>query len=197
MRNRSFGTSVLLLAMVVTAMVALRAADDKGKGKGDQEEGEIVKFSAAPAAVQKTFKEDVKAGKIELLGKGINDKNITFYKATVGLNGMNYEVAVGADGVLLEKILQMTTSDAKIDDCPPPVTKTLKEEAKGAKVEGVEKVAEGKRIHYVIDVAMQRLKYQLIITDDGTLLSKIIDYDKDDLPAPTEAKSGGSGSSKR
>ena len=218
MNLRSAGMSVLLVGLIVTSVVALRAADDKIKGKPKEtkelkdtkdakdtkkeskevDDPGIVKFTASPAAVQKTFKDEVKNGKIELLGKGINDKGIVFYKAMVGIGGNDYEVAVGENGMLLEKILQMATSEVEIDDCPAPVLKTLKEEAKGAKVEAVERVAEGKRIHFVIDVTLQKAKYQVIVTEDGTLISKVIDYDKDSnvVPPPMEATGKGKGTSR-
>ena len=200
MKLRTFGISTLLVALFVTTVVALRAADEKPKGKAKEaEDPGIVKFTASPVAVQKTFKDEVRGGKIELLGKGLNDKGIVFYKALIGIGGNDYEVAVGEDGRLLEKILQLVNSDVEsIDDCPAPVKKTLSEEGKGAKVEAIEKVAEGKRTHFVIDVVLQKSKYQIIIMDDGTLLSKVIDYDKDadSVPAPAEAKSKTSGTRK-
>ena len=153
----------------------------------------IVKFTSAPAAVQKTFKEEVKGGKIDLLGKGANEKGV-FYKALIIFGANNYEVAVAENGMLLEKILQMSTSEIEIEKCPAPVMQTLKEEAKGAKIEAIEQVAEGKRLHFVVDVTLQNSKYQIIIMEDGTLISKVLDYEKneDPVPAPAEATKGNS-----
>jgi hypothetical protein len=207
MKFRSLWMSALLLALPVSTMVALRAADEKPKAKAknaqkvpqevkEPQEGTealppgIVKFTSAPAAVQKTFKEEVKGGKIELLGKGTNDRGV-FYKALIGMGkNKNYEVAVGENGMLLEKILQMTNSEIAVDDCPAPVMKTLKEEARGSKIETIEQVAEGDRLHFVVDVVIQKAKYQIIVMDDGTLISKVMDYEKDEdfVPAPAEAK---------
>ena len=199
MKLRFLGMSVLLAALSVSTVVALRAADDKPKAKAKETKPAqpveekldpgIVKFTSAPAAVQKAFKDEVKGGKIELLGKGENDKGV-FYKAVIGSAGHNYEVAVAESGLLLEKILQMVNSEVTIEDCPAPVIKTLNEEAKGAKVESVEKVVEGKRAHFVLDIVHQKSKYQLVIMEDGVLISKLIDYEKDGdvVPAPVEAK---------
>ena len=201
MKLRFLGMSVLLAGLSVSTVVALRAADDKPKAKAKETKQAqpaeekldpgIVKFTSAPAAVQKTFKEEVK-GKIELLGKGESDKGV-FYKALIGSGGHNYEVAVAENGLLLEKILQMVTTEVAIEDCPAPVMKTLGEEAKGAKTESVEKVIEGKRAHFVFDVVLQKSKYQIIIMEDGTLISKVVDYEKDGdvVPAPVEAKATG------
>jgi hypothetical protein len=202
MKFRYLGMSVLLAGVSVSTVVALLAADDKPKAKtketrqaqpaDEKLDPGVIKFSSAPAAVQKTFKDEVK-GKIELLGKGENDKGV-FYKALIGSpSGHNYEVAVGENGLLLEKILQMVTTEATVEDCPAPVMKTLGEEAKGAKIESVEKVVEGKRAHFVLDVVHQKSKYQIIIMEDGTLISKVIDYERDGevVPAPVEAKASG------
>ena len=226
---RTLGMSALLVALSIGSVVALRAADEKPKGKAKETqkaapkaapkeapkeaaketssapaaeeplEPGIVKFTSAPAAVQKTFKEEVKGGKIELLGKGANERGDVFYKALIVTTVGNYEVAVGENGILLEKILQMTNGEIKIDDCPAPVMKTLTEEARGAKIETIEQVAEGKRLHYVVDVVIQKSKYQIIVMEDGTLISKVIDTEKDEsaVPAPVEAKGNGKNSGTR
>jgi len=229
MKLRSLGMSTLVAALLVSTVVALRAADEKPKAKatkpaaakepaavkdpaskpavgtkpaadaksadGTKPADEalppgVVKFSTAPAPVQKTFLDEVKGGKIELLGKGKNDDGGVFYKALIGMAAGNYEVAVAENGTLLEKILQMESGDIAVDECPAPVLKTLKEEGKGAKIEAVEKVAEGNRLHFIADVMIQKTKYQIIVMEDGTLISKVIDYDKAEelVPAPVEAK---------
>lgn len=191
MTRRSLGISAVLFGLLITSVVAIRAAESKGKAKESEDPG-IVKFTASPAPVQKTFKEEVRGGKIELLGKGMNDKGIVFYKALVGIGGNDYEVAVGENGLLLEKILQLVSTNISIDECPTPVIKTLREEAKGAKVDLVERVAEAKSVQFVIDVTLQKNKYQIIIAEDGNLISKVIDYEKDSniVPAPIEEAAG-------
>ena len=165
MKLRSLGMSTLVAALLVSTVVALRAADEKPKAKatkpaaakdpaavkdpaskpavgtkpaadaksdGTKPADEalppgVVKFSTAPAPVQKTFLDEVKGGKIELLGKGKNDDGGVFYKALIGMAAGNYEVAVAENGTLLEKILQMESGDIAVDECPAPVLKTLKE----------------------------------------------------------------------
>lgn len=208
MHLRFLGISTLSVLAVVSTVVVLSAADaPKGKSKEAkdtkaakpaktqaqaqtqaQEDPGIIKFSTAPAAVQKTFKEEAKGANIELLGTAANDQG-AFYKATLIFGAASYEVAVADSGLLLEKILQVTTTEVSLDDCPAPVKKTLGEEAKGAKVEGVEKLSEGKRDHYVFDVASSKNAYQIVIMDDGTLISKVVDLSgSDPVPAPAEAK---------
>jgi len=201
MQLRFLGISTLAVLVMASTVVALRAADGpKAKGKEtketkaakptkEPEDPGIVKFATAPAAVQKTFKEEARGANIELLGKAKNDQG-AFYKATLIFGTASYEVAVAETGLLLEKILQVVSAEVSLDDCPAPVKKTLGEEAKGAKVEAIEKLSEGKRDHFVCDVVSPKNRYQIVIMDDGTLISKVVDQEKngDPVPAPAEAK---------
>lgn len=201
MQLRFLGISTLSVLVIVSTVVGLSAADGpKAKSKEtketkaakpakEPEDPGIIKFATAPAAVQKTFKEEAKGANIELLGKATNDQG-AFYKATLIFGAANYEVAVAESGLLLEKILQVVSAEVSLDDCPAPVKKTLGEEAKGAKVEAIEKLSEGKRDHFVFDVATSKNKYQIVILDDGTLISKVVDLgtNGDPVPAPAEAK---------
>jgi hypothetical protein len=136
-----------------------------------------VKFASAPPTVQKTFKEETKGGKIESLGKFSTDKVSLFYKAIVGIGNADYEIAVHENGLLLEKIVQPDTVEIKPAECPPAVQKTVREEAKGAKIESVSKVTEGSQITFVVNVALQKLRYELLVADDGTLMQKVVDYE--------------------
>ncbi|WP_157605556.1 hypothetical protein [Schlesneria paludicola] len=190
MKFQTLRTPLVCFAVLATTLVALRAADEKGKAKAapaEQQPG-VIKFETAPAAVQKTFKEETKGSKIELLGKSLNGP--LFFRAIVGVAGNDYDISVAEDGQVLEKVLNAIRTEAKLEDCPPAVQKALKEEAKGAKVEHITRVAAGKRADYVIDVAIGKSKYQLVFHEDGTLSSKMIDEgdDAEELPSPGGTK---------
>lgn len=188
MKLRPVATSLLLFGSLVTAAVALRAADEKGKGK----DGDVppppgtIKFTTAPAPVQKTFKDETKGGKIDLLGKSDPKAGPQFYMAIVGIGTNDYRMAVAEDGTLLEKVLNPATGEIKIEECPAPVMKTLKEEGKGAKVEGVTRVTAGKRADYLINVAAGESKYQIVITEDGTLMSKVMNEGEEEEEQPAK-----------
>jgi hypothetical protein len=169
--------------------MALRAADDKSKVKdSDLPSPGTVKFTSAPAAVQKTFKDETKNAKIELLGKGIGEDKSAYFKAIVPIGSNDYEMAVAEDGQLLEKLLHpIRTDDLKLEDCPPAVQKSLKEDSKSAKVEGVSRVTAGKRSDFIIDVTIQKTKYQMMFTEDGTLMSKVMDFGADESDAQDAA----------
>ncbi len=190
MKFRSLGASMLLVGLLVTAMVALRAADEKPKGKVGEKATEKateeilpgpgeVKFTSAPPAVQKTFKDETNNSRIDLLGKGKNDEkdgeDKAVYRAIVGIGGSNYDLIVAASGQVLFKTLQPMTTEVTLEDCPAPVQKALQAEAKGAKVEVIKRIAAGKRSDFVMEVIVQKLPYQIIFSEDGTLMSKIFD----------------------
>ena len=190
MKFQTLRTPLVCFALLATTLVALRAADEKSKGKsGQAEEPGVIKFETAPAAVQKTFKEEAKNSKIELLGK--SSSGPLFFRAIVGISGNNYDISVAENGQLLEKVIQGITAEIKVDECPPAVLKALKEEIKNAKVENVTRVTAGKRADFLFDVTFpSKVKYQYIFTEDGTLSSKMVDEEDDaaDLPSPAAGK---------
>ena len=190
MKLGQFRTPLVLIALVATTVVALRAADDKSKGKEGDQPG-VIKFSTAPAAVQKLFKEETKNAKIELLGEGKSADGKAFYKAIVPIGASDYEMAVSEDGQLLEKMLNPIRSEVKLEECPPVVQKALKDDSKGAaKVEAIERVTAGKRSDFMMTVLIQKIRYQVIFTEDGTLMSKVMDDsgNEESLPSPEVQK---------
>lgn len=190
MKVRALAMSTLLAGLFAVTVMGVRAADEKGKAKKDDIPPApaatlppgTVKFSAAPAAVQKTFLAESRNSKIELLGQATDGSH---YRAIVGVGTNNYQIAVSKDGQLLEKVLEPFKMDVKWEECPAAVQKTLKDEVKGAQVEGVTKIVEGKQAEYVVEVLIGEIGYELIITDDGTLLSKVLTDDgQPAVPAP-------------
>jgi hypothetical protein len=190
MHFRALSAPVLLMGLSMTALVALQAADDKVKAKDAQaQQPGIIKFTAAPAAVQKTFRDETKNAKIELLGEGKGEDNTVFYKAIVPVGASDYEMAVAADGQLLEKIMNPLRSEVKLEECPPAVQKALRDDSKGAKVNAIEKITAGRRADYIMSVQVQKLHYQIVFTEDGTLMSKVLDDNAgQEVPTPEAAK---------
>lgn len=176
MRSQSLRTPLVVLGLVVSTVMVLRAADEKAKVKdSDVPPPGTIKFAAAPAAVQKAFKEETRNAKIELLGKGVLENKMTFYRAIVPVGTNDYDMAIAENGQVLEKMMHPVRSEIKFEECPAAVQKALKDEVKGAKVEAVERVTAGKRADYIMDVVTQKVRYMMTYTEDGTLMSKIFD----------------------
>lgn len=190
MRIRALKTPVALLALIVMTVVALRAADDKSKVKdSDVPPPGTIKFTSAPPAVQKLFKDQTNNTRIDLLGKGTNEDKTSYYKAMVPIGKYDYVMAVHQDGTLLEKILNASrTEDIKLEDCPPAVQKALREDSKSAKIEAIVRVTAGKRSDYFIDITEGTKPYQVIFTEEGILVSKMIIDPADEEPAANDVK---------
>ena len=189
MKFRTVAVSTLWVALFVSTFMALRAADPKAKAKDDDvvpPSPGTVKFTNAPAAVQKTFATETKNAKIEIVGKSDDG---SFYQAIVGIGApttYNYRIAVAKDGQVLEKILEPFRVDVKLEDCPAAVQKALREEVKGATIDSSTKVTAAKQVEFVFDVSVKEIGYQLVYTEEGTLLSKIFDNDNGPPPAGKE-----------
>lgn len=187
MRSQSLRTPLVVLGLVVSTVMVLKAAEDKTKVKdSDVPPPGTIKFATAPAAVQKTFKAETKDAKIELLGKGTLENKVNFYRAIVPVGTNDYDMAVAENGQILEKMMHPSRSEVKFEECPAVVQKAVKEEIKGAKVEAVERVTAGKRADYIMDVIAGKVRYMVTFTEDGTLMSKIFD-DSDSTESVEEA----------
>lgn len=185
MKLRSLWTSAALMVVVATAAMALRAADDKS----GQEQPGVIKFTQAPAAVQKAFKDETKNAKIDLLGQAKGEDGKSFFKAIVPVGSQDYEMAISEDGQLLEKMLNPIRAEVKFEECPAIVQKALKDDSKNAKVESIEKITAGKRSDYMMLVATGKTKYLIVFTEDGTMMSKVLDYGNgSDVPSPEAPK---------
>lgn len=191
MKFRSLRTPLVVMGLVVTTVMALRAADEKGKVKdSDVPPPGTVKFTSVPAAVQKTFKDETKNAKIELLGKGTDENKLVYYKAIVPVGSNDYVMAVAEDGTLLEMILNSTRTELTLEECPATVQKALRELSKDLKVEAIERVTAGKRSDFIMDIVMKKGNYQVMLTEDGTLMSKVIIDREGDQQAPPATQQG-------
>src|SRR5262245_41190274 len=100
---------VIVAASVLTAGAKLVADDD---------DDVKLKFSEAPAAVQKTFKREASGAKIETVKKQDEDDK-TIYSAEVTIDGKNYEIQVAEDGTLQKKTLKEDDAvEVEFSACP-------------------------------------------------------------------------------
>jgi hypothetical protein len=97
-------TSLLVLAgITVTGVIA----------KEKEEENEVkMAFKDVPAIVQKTIQREAFGAAINSVDKEKDDGK-TVYEADAKIDGHNYEIKVGEDGVLLKKKLDDDEKDEK------------------------------------------------------------------------------------
>lgn len=161
--------------------VALASKKEEKEDDDDDEEDVKIKFSDAPAAVQKTFKREAGGVEIKEVIKETEDGKTT-YEANVKIDGHQYEIAVAADGTLLEKSLddEEEEESIKFSEAPAAVQKTLTREAGGAKIDKLAKIASEGRTLYEADVTIDGKNYELTVTGEGLLLSKELEDEEDD-----------------
>ena len=76
----------------------------------------------------------------------------------------------------------------KLDQVPAAVQTTLKEEARGATIDEVDKISEDGLTVYETDVQIKGKSYEIQVAEDGTLVSKKWERDDDDKGGEQEGK---------
>src|SRR3954468_11983705 len=123
MRWTCVGLVVFGLAVAMTA-----AGDDEM----------FLKFSEAPAAVQKTLNEELRGEKVDTLSKEVEDGKAVYW-ASIVVRGRRYEIVVSEDGTLNEMGLTVDENEVKFFAIPPAVQRTFRAEARDAKIDVVSK----------------------------------------------------------
>jgi hypothetical protein len=102
----------LLMLLVSCGLFGARAATVRAE---DEDEGKEVKikFSEAPAAVQKTLTDEAKGAKIETLDQETSKSGKVVYEADVKIDGTNYEIVVAPDGKLIHKKIDKEEDEKK------------------------------------------------------------------------------------
>jgi len=68
----------------------------------------------------------------------------------------------------------------KLEDCPKAVQETIKKEVGSGTIEEIEKKTKDGKTVYEADATIDGKKYEIKVAEDGTLISKELDDDKDD-----------------
>jgi uncharacterized membrane protein YkoI len=178
---------------VVIGLIAISASADDGTE-------EAVKLKDCPKAVQRTLKRESNGGKIVEIEKEQEDGE-TIYEAEVMIDGKEYDVEITDSGTLLSKVLENEQEDedaededtededadegeeeveVKQSDLPRTVRKTLRREARGGKIEEIERERENGKTIYEAEVEIDGKEYEIEIASDGTLLSKELDDGEED-----------------
>lgn len=90
--------TALMAFTLIGASAAFVRADEEDEGQEVK-----IKFSEAPAAVQKTLTEEAHGQTIKTLDKETRKSGKIAYEADVKIDGTNYEIVVAADGKLIHK----------------------------------------------------------------------------------------------
>lgn len=88
----------------------------------------------------------------------------------VGLLSLDHDAWYDKAGQLLRHKEEISKSDL-----PRKVTAKVKQEFKGYRIEDVEKITEGNKIIYTLDVKSRMEEWKLAVDSEGNLLSKVAD----------------------
>jgi len=171
MRLTWFGLTAFGLAV---AMTATRPA------AGDDET--FLKFSEAPAAVQKTLNEELRGEKVDTLSKDVEDGKAVYW-ASIVVRGRRYEIVVAEDGTLNEMGLTVDENEVKFFAIPPAVQRTFRAEARDAKIDVVSKdMKYGVTIYEaVVPLGPGGREYAIVVGEDGTLVEKVLLIDDEEI----------------
>lgn len=175
MTHRKSLFAIFAIAVLGTAW-CLAAAP---KESGDVEIVETrIKFADCPLPIQKAIQAESVGAKLNDVVKATEaDKSI--FKADVTIDDRDYIILVAEDGTLIGKMLNEdddgTTREVKFSDCPAPVQKTFRRESRGAKLETVYEVTENGKTEYVTGAKIEGKIYEIIVGEDGILISKLLD----------------------
>ena len=143
----------------------------------DVAEGEV-KFTAAPAAVQATFRAESKGGKFDMLAKDLK-YGIIVYDAVATLGGKDYSIIVAENGTLVEKVLIIAEDDIELSHCPEAVQHALKEHARGGTIGDITRSTGIGGHVFEAELEIEGKAYTIELTEGGGLISKSLVDDEE------------------
>jgi hypothetical protein len=135
---------------------------------------EELPFNRCPEAVQATFRTEAFGAKIDTVGVDVR-YGVTIYETAIDHNGKSYEIAVAADGTLVEKVLVIEDEDVELVMCPAAVQAALHEHAKGGKIGGITRSTGLGHQTYEAEVAIRGKIYLIEVAENGRLISKSLE----------------------
>jgi glucose/arabinose dehydrogenase len=170
MKSISTGLACFGLAVALTA----------GAAAPEEQDEQSIKFSEAPAAVQKTLHDETKGAKIETVNKVVTDGETAYWTSLV-LGGRTYELEVTEKGQLVEMTLAVDEADVQFSDLPAAVQKTFQSETRDAKLEVVHKdLKYGVPIFEAV-APLGGKDYEVVVAEDGTLVEKMLLIEDDEV----------------
>lgn len=166
MRNRGRMTLAALLGLSMLA-VAARAGEEK------------ISIEKLPSAVRKAVKKRFPEAEIRGAAKEVEDGKTT-YEVELELDGRSVDVALNADGKILE-----IEKEIPAEKLPSAVRKKLAARYPGAKIEKAEEVTRGEDGPVRYEVA---IKAEVVLTAKGKVVRATEDDEDDEKPAAKARK---------
>jgi len=123
-----------------------------------------VTLSETPVPVQKTINAQVGNGTLGDIDLTTNDGEIVYDAGLTATNGDERDFTVADDGTLLSVEVEMA-------ETPVAVQKTIRAQALGWELEGIDKNLDDTAVSYDVEVTKDNREKDFTVDDDGTLLS--------------------------
>ncbi|MHC4499383.1 MAG: PepSY-like domain-containing protein, partial [Planctomycetota bacterium] len=138
--------------------------------------GKDVSLSEVPQAVRVTIERELKGMEIDDIERDEDDGKIVYEVETDG--DADIKIKIAEDGTLLQKEEELDT-----EDVPAPILNAVKEMFGDVDFEDVEKEYRSDRgTIYKIEVEKDRLRIDLEMKEDGTVVKKRVRDNGDDMP---------------
>jgi hypothetical protein len=141
----------------------------------DQDE---LAFERCPMAVQTTFRHEAFGQKMGTVGKDMK-YGVTIYHTAVEYRNKKYEIVVGEDGLLVEKVLVIDDEEVELAECPAAVQSTLREHATGGTIGDITRSSGIGRHTYEAEFEIKGKVYSIEVAEDGRLISKSLEAAKE------------------
>ncbi len=152
---------------------------------GVLEDGTLTEFNLAvddaeipldrcPAAVQLTLGSESFGEKIKAVGKDMK-YGVTIFETVVEHKGRAYQLVVAEDGTLVEKVLVIVDEEVTLEQCPPAVRITFREQAEGGKIGDITRSSGIGRHTFEAEVQIKDKVYLVEVAETGHLISKSLE----------------------
>jgi hypothetical protein len=135
---------------------------------------EVLPFDKCPAAVQAAFRREAFGEHVDTIGKDIK-YGVTTYETTVEHRGKLYEIVVGEDGTLVEKVLVIDDEEVELAMCPAAVKAAFLEYAKGGTIHEITRSSGIVHPTYEAEVEFKGKVYLIEVAESGLLISKSLE----------------------
>lgn len=171
--ERNAGSRVLVALGGVLAVLLFGSLGFAAAGEGD---GDRVPLERVPARVKAVLQREAAGATIQAVEREEEDGEI-HYKASVTLDGRNYEIEVTEEGVLVEKELEAGEEEEEVSlaALPPAVRATITREASGGTIQEIEKKTHAAWTTYEVDLELDGRAYEMLVAPGGTLIRKALE----------------------
>ncbi len=137
-------------------------------------DAEEIPFDRCPAAVQATLRHEAFGQKVSEVGKDIK-YGMTIFETVIVHRGKKYEIVVGEDGTLVEKVLIIEDEEVELAKCPAAVQATLRAHSEGGTIGEITRASGIGRPTFEAEIKIKTRIYLVEIAESGTLISKSLE----------------------